>query len=47
MQAIDISNKNRLSQWDSLIVAAVQKANCNILYSEDLNPDLTIDSVTI
>lgn len=47
MQAINISSKNSLSYWDSLIVAAAQKANCNILYTEDLNPDQTIDSVTI
>jgi predicted nucleic acid-binding protein len=47
VHAIDISRKNSLSYWDSLIIAAAQKANCNILYSEDLNSDQTIDSVTI
>lgn len=47
MQAIDISRKNNLSYWDSLIVAAAQKAKCNILYSEDLNPDQKVDSLTI
>ena len=47
IRAINISNENRLSYWDSLIIAAAQKAKCNILYSEDLNPDQTIDSVTI
>ena len=47
IQAINISNENKLSYWDSLIIAAAQKAKCNIVYSEDLNPDQTIDSVTI
>jgi predicted nucleic acid-binding protein len=47
VQAINISNENKLSYWDSLIIAAAQRAKCNILYSEDLNPDQTIDSVKI
>ncbi len=47
IQAINISIENNLSYWDSLIIAAAQKAKCNIVYSEDLNPDQTIDSVTI
>lgn len=47
MQAINISKKNTLSYWDSLIVAAALKANCTILYSEDMNPDQIIDSVRI
>jgi len=47
IKAINISHKHSLSYWDSLIVAAAQKAKCNILYTEDMNPDQTIDSVTI
>jgi predicted nucleic acid-binding protein len=47
IQAVDISNKNGLSFWDSLIVAAALKAKCNVLYSEDLNHNHRIDSVTI
>lgn len=47
IQAITISNENRLNYWDSLIISAAQKAKCNILYTEDLNPDQTIDTVTI
>ncbi len=47
IQAINISNKNNLFYWDSLIVAAALKAKCTVLYSEDMNPDQKIDSVTI
>jgi predicted nucleic acid-binding protein len=34
--AIQIQSRYRLSWYDSLIVAAAQQANCNILYTEDL-----------
>lgn len=47
IQAIDISKKIGLSYWDSLIIAAAQKAKCCILYSEDLNPGQTINGITI
>lgn len=36
-QAIDISVVNRISFWDSLIVAAAEKARCEYIMSEDLN----------
>ncbi len=36
-QAIDISVVSQLSFWDSLIIAAAEKANCEYIYSEDLN----------
>lgn len=36
-QAIDISILSQLSFWDALIIAAAEKANCEYLYSEDLN----------
>jgi predicted nucleic acid-binding protein len=47
IQAINVSNEYKLSYWDALIIAAAQKARCNILYSEDLNPDQKISSVVI
>lgn len=37
-QAIDISVISQLSFWDSLIIAAAEKANCEYVLSEDLNP---------
>jgi len=36
-QAIDISISARLSFWDSLIIAAAEKARCDAIFSEDLN----------
>ncbi len=36
-QAIDISISFKLSFWDSLIIAAAEKACCDTIYSEDLN----------
>lgn len=36
-QAIDISVLSKISFWDSLIIAAAEKANCEYVVSEDLN----------
>ncbi len=47
LQGIHISEKYSLSFWDSLIVAAADKARCNIIYSEDLNPNQIIGSVIV
>ncbi len=36
-EAIDISVISQLSFWDSLIIAAAEKAKCEFVFSEDLN----------
>lgn len=36
-RAQKLFTENSLSWWDAMIVAAAQKGNCGILYSEDLN----------
>jgi predicted nucleic acid-binding protein len=36
-QAIDLHILNQISFWDGLIVSAAQRANCSILWTEDLN----------
>ena len=36
-EAIDISLISQLSFWDSLIIAAAEKAKCSYVFSEDLN----------
>ncbi len=46
-QAIDISILSRLSFWDSLIIAAAEKANCEYVLSEDLNAGQTCRGVKI
>lgn len=45
--AIDCSIINRLSFWDSLIVAAAESAKCDILWTEDLNDGQIIRGVRI
>jgi predicted nucleic acid-binding protein len=35
------------SFWDSLIVAVALRANCNLLYSEDMHHGLTVESLVI
>ena len=46
-QAIDISIILQLSFWDSLIVAAAEKAKCECIISEDLNPGQTYRGVMV
>ena len=46
-QAIDISIISQLSFWDSLIIAAAEKANCEFIFSEDLNNGQTYRGVTV
>jgi len=46
-EAVDISILNRISFWDSLIVAAAESARCEFLYTEDLNAGQIIRGVRI
>lgn len=46
-QAIDISVISQLSFWDSLIIAAAEKANCEFILSEDLNAGQTYRGVMV
>ncbi|QPK65235.1 PIN domain-containing protein [Methylomonas sp. LL1] len=43
-KAIDLAARYSLSHWDSLIVAAALLANCNILYSEDMQDGQVFDN---
>jgi predicted nucleic acid-binding protein len=47
IKAFDITQKNKLSYWDSLILAAAITSGVGILYSEDLNHGQLIDNVKI
>ncbi|MCQ8106177.1 PIN domain-containing protein [Methylomonas sp. SURF-2] len=42
-KAIDLATRYSLSHWDSLIVAAALLANCDILYSEDMQDGQIFD----
>jgi len=46
-EAIDCSILNRLSFWDALIIAAAESANCEKLWSEDLDDGQVIRGVRI
>jgi predicted nucleic acid-binding protein len=46
-RAIDCSVLNTISFWDALIVAAAASSGCAIVYSENLNPDQTIQGVRV
>ena len=37
LRAIEARKQYQLSYWDGLIVAAAERADCEVLYSEDLN----------
>lgn len=46
-EAIDCSIINRLSFWDSLIVVAAESAQCESLWTEDLNEGQVIRGVQV
>lgn len=46
-QAIDSSILNRLSFWDALIVAAAESANCDKIWTENLNEGQIIRGVRV
>ncbi|MGI5098387.1 PIN domain-containing protein [Treponema socranskii] len=46
-QAIDTSVISQLSFWNSLIIAAAEKAKCEFIISEDLNPGQTYRGVMV
>ena len=47
LDAIELQRKTQLSFWDSLIVQAAIDSGCDKLYTEDLNANQRIGSVTI
>jgi predicted nucleic acid-binding protein len=44
---LEVAERYRFSIYDSLIVAAALRADCSVLYSEDLQHDQTIERLTI
>lgn len=47
IKAIDILQKNKISYWDSLVIAAAVASGCKIPYSEDLNHGQLVGEVKI
>ncbi len=46
-QAVAISQRHRLSYWDSAILAAAQALGCDAVYSEDLSIDQDYDGLRV
>ena len=42
--ASDLRQKNKLSFWDSVIVASALRSDCDVLYSEDTQDSLGVES---
>ncbi len=47
LKAIDISIKERLSFWDSLILSTASDTGCILLYSEDMNNSQIVNGTKI
>lgn len=46
-RSLALSSRYSLSHWDSLLIAACIEAGVTTLYSEDLDPGMTYDTVTV
>jgi predicted nucleic acid-binding protein len=46
-EAMDISALDQISFWDSLIISSATSANCENIYTEDLNHSQSINGITI
>lgn len=47
LQASDVQERNQLSFWDALIVAAATRSGADLLLSEDLNAGQIVEGVRI
>ncbi len=47
VRAVDLKEKWQVSYWDGLILAAAERAECDIVYSEDLSAGQSYGSVTV
>ena len=47
MSSTDISIETQLTIFDSLIIAAAEEEQCDIVYSEDLNDGQMVNGVQI
>jgi predicted nucleic acid-binding protein len=45
--AIDIQRRFQINFWDAMILQSAQSLGCEIVWSEDLNPDQIYDSVVV
>jgi len=47
LEAVALRRRNKLSQWDSTILAAAKELGCEVVYSEDMNRGLDYGGVRV
>lgn len=47
LRAIDLQQRWQVSFWDAQIIAAAERAGCDVLYTEDLSDGQVYDAVTV
>ncbi len=47
LEGISIKRRHKISFWDALIVTAARRANCKILFTEDLSHGMRIAGIEI
>ena len=47
VRAIDMKREHQLNYWGALILAAAERAECPVVYSEDLSHDQSYGGVTV
>lgn len=47
LTAIDLHRLHQIAFWDALVVRAAQRANCSVLYTEDMQHGRRIDGLSI
>ena len=47
IRALGIKERWQLSYWDSLIMAAAERAECSIIYSEDMSDGQIYDTLKV
>ena len=46
-KAIHLQRKHKISFWDAMILASAMALECEVVWSEDLNPGQRFESVTV
>ncbi|MEW6771748.1 MAG: PIN domain-containing protein [Bacillota bacterium] len=47
LAAIEIQQRNRISFWDAMVIRSAQALDCQVIWSEDLNPGQAYDGVRV
>jgi predicted nucleic acid-binding protein len=47
LRAIEIQARSHISFWDAMIVCSAAKLGCEVVWTEDLNPDQVVEGVKV